>query len=46
VTPNPGYSMTDKPQEVINAMDASDYFNMMAKLMGKELASEFMAPTI
>ena len=35
VDPNPGFSMTDKPQEVINAMDTSTYFNMMAKLMGK-----------
>jgi hypothetical protein len=35
VNPNPGYSMTDKPQEVINAMDTSTYFNMMANLMGK-----------
>ncbi len=33
VIPNPGFSMTDKPQEVINAMDTSNYFNMMAKLM-------------
>jgi len=32
---NPGFSMTDKPQEVINAMDTSTYFNMMAKLMCK-----------
>jgi len=29
-----GFSMTDKPQEVIDHMDASAYFNMMAKLMG------------
>jgi hypothetical protein len=31
--PNPGYSLTDKPQAVIDAMDLSTYFNMMAKLM-------------
>jgi hypothetical protein len=35
VNPNPGYSMTDKPQAVINAMDTSAYFNMTAKLMCK-----------
>jgi hypothetical protein len=35
VNPNPGYSLTDKPQAVINAMDTSTYFNMMAKLMCK-----------
>jgi hypothetical protein len=35
VNPNPGYSMTDKPQAVINAMDTSTYFNLMTKLMGK-----------
>lgn len=34
VDPNPGYSMTDKPQEVINAMDTTAYFSMLAKLMG------------
>lgn len=34
VNPNPGFSMTDKPQAVIDAMDTSAYFNMMAKLMG------------
>jgi hypothetical protein len=34
VDPNPGFSMTDKPQAVINAMDTSTYFNMMARLMG------------
>ena len=36
VNPNPGFSMTDKPQAVINAMDTSTYFNMMAKLMCKD----------
>lgn len=34
VNPNPGFSMTAKPQEIINAMDISTYFNLMAKLMG------------
>jgi hypothetical protein len=34
VDPDPGYSMTDKPQDVIDAMSTSTYFNMMAKLMG------------
>lgn len=34
VDSNPGFSMTDKPQDVINAMDVSTYFNMMATLMG------------
>lgn len=30
---NVPYSMTDKPQVIINAMDTSAYFNMMTKLM-------------
>ncbi len=30
---NVGYSMTDKPQVIINAMDTASYFNMMTKLM-------------
>jgi hypothetical protein len=34
VNPNPGFSMTDKPQQVILGMDTAAYFNMMAKLMG------------
>jgi hypothetical protein len=34
VDPNPGFSMTDKPQQVIDAMDTSAYFNKMATLMG------------
>jgi hypothetical protein len=34
VDPNPGFSMTDKPQAVIDAMDTSAYFNMMTRLMG------------
>ncbi|HEX4773063.1 MAG TPA: DUF1254 domain-containing protein [Bryobacteraceae bacterium] len=35
VNPNPGFSMIDKPQAVINGMDTSTYFNMMATLMGQ-----------
>ncbi len=34
VDPNPGFSMTDKPQQAIDALDVSAYFNLMAKLMG------------
>jgi len=34
VNPNPGFSMTAKPQEVINSMDIGAYFNLLAKLMG------------
>jgi hypothetical protein len=34
VDPDPGFSMTDKPQQVIDAMSTSTYFNMMSKLMG------------
>lgn len=33
VDPNSGYSMTDKPQEVILGMDTSTYFNKVAQLM-------------
>ena len=33
VDPDPGFSMTEKPQVVINDMDVSAYFNMMSKLM-------------
>jgi hypothetical protein len=33
VDANPGISMSAKPQEVIAAMDASTYFNLLAKLM-------------
>src|SRR5262245_51608375 len=33
VNPNPGFSMTDKPQEVILALGTAGYFDMMAKLM-------------
>ena len=34
VNPNPGFSMTDKPQSVILDMGTGGYFNLMAKLMG------------
>ena len=33
VNPNPGFSMTDKPQAVILAMGTAGYFDLMAKLM-------------
>ena len=33
VNPNPGFSMTAKPQEAILAMGTDGYFNLMAKLM-------------
>ncbi|MBN9378626.1 MAG: hypothetical protein BGO14_07120 [Chlamydiales bacterium 38-26] len=33
---HPGFSMTAKPQDVINSMDISTYFNMMMKLMEKK----------
>src|SRR5262249_23780242 len=33
VNPNPGFSMTDKPQEVILGMGTEGYFYLMAKLM-------------
>jgi hypothetical protein len=36
VNPNPGFSMTDKPQEVILALATAGYFDMMAKLMCKD----------
>ena len=39
VNPNPGFSMTDKPQPVILAMGTEGYFNLMAKLMGGRCAS-------
>jgi hypothetical protein len=32
---NPGFSMTDKPQQVILAMGTEGYFNLLAKLMAK-----------
>lgn len=34
VNPNPGFSMTDKPQKVILDLGVEGYFNLMAKLMG------------
>jgi hypothetical protein len=34
VNPDPGFSMTDKPQAVILAMGTEGYFNLLAKLMG------------
>jgi hypothetical protein len=34
VNPKPGFSMTEKPQAVIDAMDTATYFKMMARLMG------------
>ncbi len=34
VDPNPGFSMTDKPQQVINGLGLKGYFDMMARLMG------------
>ncbi|HKY62401.1 MAG TPA: DUF1254 domain-containing protein [bacterium] len=36
VDPNPGFSMTDKPQTVILAMSTEEYFNRMAKLMAED----------
>jgi hypothetical protein len=36
VNPSPGFSMTDKPQDVILALETSGYFDMMAKLMCKD----------
>lgn len=35
VDPNPGFSMTDKPQQVILDMGVEEYFDRMAKLMGE-----------
>ena len=34
VDPNPGFSVTEKPQTAILNMGAAGYFNLMAKLMG------------
>jgi hypothetical protein len=34
VDPNPGFSMTDKPQSVILSMSTEDYFNRLSRLMG------------
>jgi hypothetical protein len=33
VNPHPGFSMTDKPQDVILALGTAGYFDMLAKLM-------------
>ncbi len=34
VVADPGFSMTDKPQEAILALNTAAYFNMMTRLMG------------
>jgi hypothetical protein len=34
VDPNPGFSMTEAPQEAILALGTTGYFNLMTKLMG------------
>ena len=39
VDPNPGFSMTDKPQDVILAMGTEGYFDLMARLMGERRAA-------
>jgi hypothetical protein len=36
MNPNPGFSMTDKPQEAIIALGTGGYFDLMAKLMCKD----------
>lgn len=36
VDPNPGFSMTDKPQQVILALGTKGYFDLMTKLMCKD----------
>ena len=36
VNPNPGFSMTEKPQSAILALSTESYFNMMTKLMGSD----------
>lgn len=47
VDPNPGFSMTDKPQQVINAMDTAAYFSMMTRLMaGPAPAAKADAPLL
>lgn len=47
VNPDPGFSMTDKPQAVINAMDAATYFSMLTRLMCKDApAADEDAPTV
>jgi hypothetical protein len=37
VDPTPGFSMTDKPQAVIVAMGTKGYFDLMTKLMCKDM---------
>ena len=37
VDPNPGFSMTDKPQQVILAMGTKGYLDLMTKLMCKDV---------
>ena len=36
VNPNPGFSMTDKPQDVILKLGTKGYFDMMGRLMCKD----------
>jgi hypothetical protein len=36
VDPNPGFSMTEKPQQAILEMGTAGYFNLLAKLMCKD----------
>lgn len=36
IDPNPGFSLTERPQSVILAMSAEDYFNRMARLMARD----------
>jgi hypothetical protein len=36
VDPNPGFSMTEAPQKAILALGTTDYFSLMAKLMGSD----------
>jgi hypothetical protein len=36
VDPNPGFSMTDKPQQAILALGTKGYFDLMTKLMCKD----------
>jgi hypothetical protein len=36
VDPNPGFSMTDKPQQAIMALGTKGYFDLLAKLMCKD----------
>jgi hypothetical protein len=36
INPNPGFSLTDKPQDVLLGLDTSAYFSMMANLMCRD----------